>query len=159
VDYLAQKIPDNKRFNEPLFNSQPQCGEFKQKDLNQVTNIFSKTFSLKNKSLQNWFGQFITEYRSLFYEFNDIDNTNQSIDTDLIPNPFSKYCYYKKKHKAKLFINGTKYKASLALAEMICNDKRLKLSAIKQLNEKDKTVIDKLFKNNSLIGIQLSIVK
>jgi 50S ribosomal protein L16 3-hydroxylase len=151
VDYLAQKIPENNRFNEPLFNKQPERGEFKQKDLNQITDIFNNNINLNKKSLQNWFGQFITEYRSLFYEFNDADNSNHSIENDLIPNPFSKYCYYKKKNKAKLFINGIKYITSLKLAKMICNEKSIQLSAIKQFNQKDKSVIEKLFKNNSLI--------
>jgi 50S ribosomal protein L16 3-hydroxylase len=155
VDYLAQRIPEQKRFNEPDFSTQPNCGEFKQKDLNQVAEILDKNIILNNKSLQNWFGKYITEYRSLFYEFNDSDSTNKIINCDLIPNPFSKYCYYKKKQKAKLFVNGIKYKTSLKLAKLICNDKRLQLSAFLSLTLKDKSVVEDLYNNHSLIKASL----
>ncbi|MFK8011929.1 MAG: cupin domain-containing protein [Marinicellaceae bacterium] len=152
VDYLAQKKSDDDRFEEPQFNQPPQIGEIKQNDLDKISQILTDNLNNQNQSLNHWFGQYITEYRSLFFEFNqyqdpeDIDKTK-----DLKLSPFSKSCYFAQNQKADLYVNGQHYETSLVLAEFICNEKKVSPIIYDSLSKTDWEILLALFENGSLI--------
>jgi 50S ribosomal protein L16 3-hydroxylase len=152
VDYLAQNISDNYRFEEPSFTQQPKLGEFTNQDIIGISQILSNNLDLNNKSLINWFGKYITEYRSLFFEFNQYQEIKElKFETDLKLCPFSKCCYFNKKNNSILFINGLRFKSSHQLAELICNDKFISLQQLQMLKHKDRSIIKELIENGSLI--------
>lgn len=156
IDHLAQNISANHRFQEPEFTKQPETGEITKDDINNISKILTSHLSSNNtktNKLSDWFGQYITEYRSLFYEFNTYqDNNEQLFSYDLTLSPFSKACYFKKSQCIDLFVNGQKFESSLILAEAICDAKTITVSTLKTANNSDKTIIEKLFENGSLIN-------
>lgn len=154
VDHIAQNLSDNNRFNEPEFDEQPSIGEVTQSDLTNITKILTQNLNSENTSLSNWFGQYMSEYRSLFYEFNQHrDIKDLSNDFDLALSPFSKSCYFKNKQSSQMFVNGQAFTTSLHLAEMICNDKKIPHEMREKLTASDKSIIEDLFENGSLIEL------
>ena len=152
IDNKAENISANNRFQEPHFDLQPKQGEVTVSDLDNVTEILTRHMNIKNGLLNDWFGKYITEYRSLFYEFNQQQDYQQLSDkNDLILSSFSKSCYFKDKSEAKLFVNGEKYHSSLKLAEMICNHKCIANNEISTLSTNDRNIIKVLYENGSLI--------
>lgn len=152
VDKIAQNLSANHRFDEPQFKTQPNTGEISNKDIESIFQILKNTININKSDITHWFGQYISEYRSLFYEFNqyqeitDLDNSK-----DLILSPFSKACYIKTADHAKLFINGQSYKSSLQLAQMICDEQVIFPQSIKKLSKSDVTIVQQTFENGALI--------
>jgi len=152
VDYLAQKKSDNDRFEEPQFECQPKVGEIMQKDLNNIGHILKENLTQKNQSLTQWFGQYITEYRSLFFEFNQYQDPDHfDNNNDLKISPFSKACYFANNQNADLFVNGQHFESSLTLAEFICNNKVIPHDVYNSMTKSDIEIIIALFENGSLI--------
>ncbi|MBL4772804.1 MAG: hypothetical protein JKX98_04155, partial [Alcanivoracaceae bacterium] len=152
IDNLAQSISADNRFEEPQFTKQPKAGEITTKDINNIAQILSSNMSLDNSSLTHWFGKYITEYRSIFYEFNQYQD-KQKLDYkhDLILSPFSKSCYFKHDNTAQLFVNGLSLQSSLKLAELICDHKHLPIQELKIMSIEEEKIIGELFENGSLI--------
>ncbi len=152
ADYLAQQKSDNSRFEEPQFDKHPQLGEITNKDLENISNILSENLKTKENSLSAWFGKYITEYRSLFFEFNQYQELkNLSLQHELKISPFSKACYFNHKDNVDLFVNGSKYQSSLLLAQSICDDKIVSHEIYDSLTDSDMDVINALFENGSLV--------
>ncbi|MBL4661600.1 MAG: hypothetical protein JKY19_14670 [Alcanivoracaceae bacterium] len=152
VDHLAQNISANNRFEEPQFTNQPKTGEITEKDLNTVSQILIEKLAVQNNSLSDWFGQYVSEYRSIFYEFNQYQDSKQlDYKQALTLSPFSKSCYFKQENKTQLFVNGKGFLSSLKLAELICNNKHLSVQELNELNTNDKQIVMKLFENGSLV--------
>ncbi len=152
VDHIAQNSSDNHRFQEPQFNSQPNIGEITQKDISNIFNILEEKLKPNSNSITEWFGKYITEYRSLFFEFNQYKNFDE-LDTkqDLILSPFSKSSYISNNPTAQLFVNGQAYESTLGFAEQICNKKKLPVSMLTQLDKDDLSILKELFENGSLL--------
>ncbi len=151
VDNIAENISENNRLTEPQFKTQPKTGEFTQKDINKLSKILNRHLDTNN--LCHWFGQFITDYRSIFHQFNKNQNSHELDESvNLIPNPFGKSCYFKEENKAFLFINGEKFDTSQALAELICDEKFIHYKQRNKLTISDRSIIDKLFENGALIN-------
>ena len=110
-----------------------------------------------SNSLTEWFGKYITEYRSLFFEFNQYqDLNNLDFKQDLILSPFSKSSYSKSNYisnnqTAQLFVNGQAYQTTLDFAEQICNEKKIPASMLTQLSKDDLSILKELFENGSLL--------
>lgn len=152
VDFLSQEKSENCRFVEPKFENQPQVGEITEKDLTNISQILTENLKLNNNSINHWFGKYITEYRSLFFEFNqyqDIEDFDAKKDLKL--SEFSKACYFKNNTDADLFVNGQHYKSSLTLAQSICNDKILTSRNYDSLSPSDRKILNDLFENGSII--------
>ncbi|VAW38794.1 FIG002776: hypothetical protein [hydrothermal vent metagenome] len=152
IDNLAQNLSANNRFVEPQFTNQPKTGEITPQDLQNVAQILTDNITTEDNSLSDWFGSYITEYRSLFYQFNQHQQLAQlDKNRDLIPSPFSKTCYLKQGNNAQLFVNGQSFTSSLSLAELICNTEQVPAKVLENLNKTDDQIIEKLFENGSLI--------
>jgi len=152
TDYIAQNLSDNDRFKEPVFEKQPEIGEVTESDLNNISKILIQGLAIENISLPNWYGKYITEYRSLFYEFNNDQDINElNNEKELILSPFSKSCYFNENNSTQLYVNGQEYLTSLSLAKMICNEKTLPSEGFAKSSEVDKKIIHELFENGSLI--------
>lgn len=157
VDKVAQSLSENKRFEEPEFTKQPKTGEITHSDLNNIKDILTHQLDINDSPLIDWFGKYISEYRSIFYEYNKqpdktFEETNKNNEKyTLVTSPYSKSCYFLKKDQATLFVNGEKFRTSLKLAELICNDGLLFSSHILNLDQKDKHIIDQLFATGALI--------
>lgn len=153
VDHIAQRLSDNKRFREINCSELPQTGEITQTDLNEISQIISQSLFKPNASAFNqWFGQFISEYRSLFYEFNHYQQANE-IDNDLpfYNSAFSKNCYFAQSNQADLFVDGKHFVSSLNLAQSICDAKKLTPQQWSTLNKADQQTVIALFENGSLV--------
>ena len=154
VDHIAQNTSDNHRFEEPQFESQPKVGEITQEDMSNIFGILQKNLNLHSDPdlISEWFGKFITEYRSLFFEFNqhqDIESLNFKHDLRL--NPFAKSCYIGNKQATMLFVNGQTYRTTLGFAEQICNNKKIPETILSKLNKNDLSVLKNLFENGALL--------
>ncbi len=156
VDHIAQKAPEDKRFREADFSELPQTGEITQTDLAQISHIISQSLvKPQSNAFNQWFGQFISEYRSLFYEFNQYQQADE-IDDNLpfFNSPFSKNCYFKRDKVADLFVDGKHFNTSQYLAQRICDDKKLTQQQRSQLDNSDQQTVIALFENGSLIQNQ-----
>lgn len=150
VDNIAQNISAEQRFQEPQFSTQPQMGEITAKDLENISTILSN--NLNSNDIIQWFGKFITEYRSIFYEYNQFQDINElSNTTNLQLSPFSKTCYFKNNNLTNLFINGEQFNSSIKLAILICDKKYVSAKELSELIPKDKIIIKKLFENGSIV--------
>jgi len=65
VDCIAQKQSSNDRFEEPLFSIEPKKGEITAQDINRISSILKNKLESNNANISQWFGKYITEYRSL----------------------------------------------------------------------------------------------
>ena len=152
VDSLAQTLSDNNRFVEPQFQSQPLKGEITQDDLSAVKNILLDNLSFENMNLISWFGKYLTEYRSLFYEFNEYKESEEfNLELNLRTSPFSKTCYFAQGDNAILFVNGMEFDCSLTLAQLICNEQTISSEMLSKLTKTDLEVAEKLFCEGALI--------
>jgi 50S ribosomal protein L16 3-hydroxylase len=157
VDQLAQNLSDNDRFEEPLFVKQPNTGEITDSDINNIKSILINQLDINKTPMIDWFGKYISEYRSIFYEFNQVQDKKlfeiyqKDEQFSLIPSPYSKSCYFSQNQGAVLFINGEKYDATIKLAELICNDGLISSSEILKSNDKDQQIIEALFASGALI--------
>ncbi len=154
VDHIAQNISDNHRFEEPQFNHQPNIGEITQEDISNIFNILQTKLKPNSNTISEWFGKYITEYRSLFFEFNQYQELKDlDYKQDLSLSPFSKSSYIKQQQSVLLFVNGQTYQSSTGLAEMVCNDKIISKESLVKLNSSDKNIIESLFENGSLMSV------
>ena len=152
VDYIAQNKSADFRFEEPQFKKQPEIGEITEKDINNISQILNDNLTTKKQSINDWFGKYITEYRSLFFEFNQYQDTDEfDMEKDLSLSPFSKSCYFNHNNTVDLFVNGNKYESSLLLAQAVCDDKIISNKQFNLLIESDLIIIKSLFENGSLI--------
>ncbi|MCF6288951.1 MAG: hypothetical protein L3J53_06935 [Proteobacteria bacterium] len=151
VDNIAENISANTRFVEPEFSQQPNVGEITPDDLANIHKILTDSFDTNN--LTAWFGKYITEYRSIFYEFNQQQNCDElSHNIDLTLSPFAKACYLRENINAKLFVNGECFNASIKLAQLVCDTQYLTDQEICKLDNNDRTIIKQLFANGSLLS-------
>jgi len=153
VDNLSQNISENNRFEEPEFNFHPSVGELTENDLTQISTVLVNNLKIEKNILLTWFGKYITEYRSLFHEFNDSQEVSDLINIEkLEPSSFTKSCYYKREKEAVLFVNGQQFFCSLNLAKLICDNKLITAASINILPADDKQVIETLYEDGSLIS-------
>ncbi len=154
VDDLAQKQSDNNRLTEPQFTQQPQTGEITNADISQIQHILKQKLQFKPAELRKFFGQYITEYRNLFYEFNQTQDRKDLKSTQtLILSPFAKTCFFNNKDgTAELFVNGQNFITSLNFAQIICNDKRIEQNNRQLLNQQDKDILHQLYQDGSIIN-------
>lgn len=152
IDYIAQNKSADYRFEEPQFLKQPEIGEITEKDISNISQILTENLTPQSLSITDWFGKYITEYRSLFFEFNQYqESSDLNLQQDLILSAFSKSCYFNKNNNADLFVNGQQFDSSLSLAQSICNEKIISHNVYKSLTDSDMDIIKALFENGSLI--------
>ncbi len=150
-DNIAQNSSANNRFEEPSFSKQPKQGKITQQDIDAIKSILINNLDKNTDFISNWFGQFITEYRSLFYEFNNYPEENSYTQHNhLVVNPFSKCSYIENNGCSTLFVNGSAFKCTLELSQKICNDKEI--SYLNLLNNNDNEIVKSLYYNGSLIS-------
>jgi 50S ribosomal protein L16 3-hydroxylase len=152
VDNIAQTLSANNRFEEPQFSIQPHKGEITKKDIEEIFQILTNNIHIDKSYISQWFGEYISEYRSMFYEFNqyqEVAELNKS--KDLLLSPFSKSCYFKASKNVNLFINGQSFVSSLELAQMICDEQIVSSQTLNTLSKSDIKVIEQAFENGSLI--------
>lgn len=149
-DFISQVIDEKYRFQEPSQDKNIETGEFNHKDLLEVETIIKSQF-VDKLQLDIWFGKYITEYRSLFFEFNEYTEDQLSPHKEIHLNSFSKVCYQKDQKNADLFINGEHYKSSLDLARLLCNDSAISVKQFQYLANKDHIILQTLFENGSIL--------
>jgi len=154
VDNIAQKQSENYRLEEPSFIDQPNTGEITNADLNNISKILTDKLHISNYSIMDWFGTYITEYRSLFYEFNQEQNIiDLENDINLIPSPFSKTCYFNNHDEtANLFVNGQKFISSIKFAQILCDKKIISHQDQVNLVTSDKLILQNLYQQSALIN-------
>lgn len=151
VDHIAQKLSANLRFEEPLFSKSPKKGEITVQDIENFKNILKKQLCHSYK-IEDWLGQYLSEYRSLFYEFNQQQEIDLLKDRPaLYLSPFSKCCYIVKEENCKLFVNGTQFNTTLRLAECICNTKSLSRDFLLQCEVSEYQVVQELFAQGAFL--------
>lgn len=157
---IAKSLPESKRFIEP--ETSAEKGEFDAKDLGSVQNLIDQNLKMPANDFRLWFGKFITEYRSLFYEFSEPKETKISPKATLHLNSFSKICYSNssvKNHSESLsnsvsnvdlFANGEHYLCSKKLAKNLCNHLKIEADEYQSLTQNDKNILQKLFENDTI---------
>ncbi|MFC5743400.1 cupin domain-containing protein [Dyella tabacisoli] len=132
ADYLAERLPEELRYTDPDLAPAKAIGEIDRHALARLKQALPFAAALSEATLNDWFGRFITRYRS----------TQMPAPTDkpltaaalvkqldagahLLRHPWSRLAWSRDKSGCTLYVSGHAYPASAALAEQLCAERSL----------------------------------
>jgi len=132
ADYLAERLPDELRYTDPDLTPAKAVGEIDRAALARLKQALPFAAALDDATLTDWFGRFITRYRSAQQpvppekELTEAALRKQlDAGTSLLRHPWARMAWARAKRGATLFVNGHAYPTSVDVAERLCAEREL----------------------------------
>jgi 50S ribosomal protein L16 3-hydroxylase len=130
ADYLAERLPDELRYTDPDLTPAKAVGEIDRAALARLKQALPFAAALDDATLTDWFGRFITRYRSAQQpvppekELTEAALRKQlDAGTSLLRHPWARMAWARAKRGATLFVNGHAYPTSVDVAERLCAER------------------------------------
>ena len=137
ADYLAERLPDERRYADPDLAPAKATGEIDGAALARLRTALPFAAALDEDALRDWFGRFITRYRVAQHPaapsrtMSEISLRKQLADgARLLRHPWSRLAWSRGKAGTALYANGHAWPAPLALARQLCAQREITLGAI-----------------------------
>lgn len=132
ADYLAERLPDELRYTDPDLTPAKAVGEIDRAALGRLKQALPFAAALDDATLTDWFGRFITRYRSAQQpvppekELTEAALRKQlDAGAALLRHPWARMAWARAKRGATLFVNGHPYPTSVDVAERLCAEREL----------------------------------
>ena len=132
ADYLAERLPDELRYTDPDLAPAKAIGEIDRAALARLQQALPFAAALDDATLGDWFGRFITRYRSAQAPVPPEKELTEAAlrkqldgGAALLRHPWARMAWTRAKRSAQLFVNGHAYPASAELAERLCGEREL----------------------------------
>ncbi|WP_199100056.1 cupin domain-containing protein [Dyella sp. ASV21] len=132
ADYLAERMSDEQRYNDPDLAPAKAVGEIDRAALARLKQTLPFAAGLDDATLIDWFGRFISRYRNAQApvppekELTEAALVKQlAAGARLLRHPWARVAWAKVRGGATLFVNGHAFPATAALAELICREREL----------------------------------
>ncbi|WP_109126804.1 cupin domain-containing protein [Dyella sp. C11] len=130
ADYLAERLPDELRYTDPDLAPAKAAGEIDKAALTRLREAMPFAAALDDVTLTDWFGRFITRYRSAQMPVPPEKEVTSSAlgkqlegGASLLRHPWARMAWARGKRGATLFVNGHAYPAAARLAEQLCGER------------------------------------
>jgi 50S ribosomal protein L16 3-hydroxylase len=127
ADYLAERLPDELRYTDPDLAPVKSAGEIDKAALARLRQALPFAAALDDGTLTDWFGRFITRYRSAQVPVPPEKELTQAAlrkqlegGAHLLRHPWARMAWARGKKGASLFVNGQAYPTTVELAEQLC---------------------------------------
>jgi 50S ribosomal protein L16 3-hydroxylase len=132
ADYIAEQLPDDLRYADPDLKPARATGEIDRAALDRVQQALPFAAALREDSLRDWFGRFITRYRNAqtpapLQKPLDADKfaTKLAAGARLLRHPWSRLAWSRGKTGGTLYVCGQAYAATPARAQQLCEEREL----------------------------------
>ena len=127
ADYLAERLPDELRYTDPDLAPAKAAGEIDRAALARLKHALPFAAALDEATLTDWFGRFITRYRSAQQPVPPEKELTEAAlgkqldgGAALLRHPWARMAWARAKRGATLFVNGQPYPTTVELAERLC---------------------------------------
>ncbi len=136
ADHIAERLPEELRYADPDLTPAKAIGEIDRAAIERLKGALPFAAALDDAMLRDWFGRFITRYRNaqvpaaLDKPMSEaaFDKQLDNLPT-LLRHPWSRMAWTRAKSGCTLFVSGHAYPATLALAQQLCEQREIVLTA------------------------------
>ncbi|MFK2875150.1 cupin domain-containing protein [Dyella lipolytica] len=132
ADYLAERLPEELRYADPDLAPAKRAGEIDKASLKRIRTALPFAAPLDDATLLDWFGRFITRYRSAQAPLPPAKPLSEAAllkqltgGTSLLRHPWSRMAWTQNGSRCTLYANGHAYPASVRLATQLCTQRTL----------------------------------
>ncbi|MGF6493167.1 50S ribosomal protein L16 3-hydroxylase [Luteibacter sp. 621] len=132
ADFLAERMPEELRYTDPDLTPAKRAGEIDSAALNRLRQALPFAAALDRDLLADWFGRFITRYRSAqegapppkATTAAALDKAIEAGST-FVRHPFARLAWVRGKKDATLYVSGTAYECPTDLADTLSAQREL----------------------------------
>ncbi|WP_333676851.1 cupin domain-containing protein [Dyella sp.] len=132
ADYLAEHLSEDQRYADPNLSPAKRAGEIDKAALQRVRDAVSFTQTLDDATLLDWFGRFITRYRTAQAPLAPSKPLGEAAlmkqlqgGASLLRHPWSRMAWGQAGKRCTLFANGHAYSASSRWATQLCEQRTI----------------------------------
>jgi 50S ribosomal protein L16 3-hydroxylase len=140
ADYLAEHLPEELRYTDPDLSPAKRVGEIDKAALKRIRAAIPTAATLDDKTLLDWFGRFITRYRTAQTPVVPEKALTEAAmikqldgGASVLRHPWSRMAWAQAGSRCTLYANGHAYEATAAWATHLCTERTIapphKLSA------------------------------
>jgi 50S ribosomal protein L16 3-hydroxylase len=155
ADFLAERMPEELRYTDPDLAPAKRSGEIDTAALNRLRQALPFAAALDRDLLADWFGRFITRFRSAQLAAAPPKQTtiaafDKALEggASLVRHPFARMAWVRGKKDATLYVSGHPYPCSTELAERLSAERELRFE--KAPGAADKTTLLALINDGHL---------
>jgi 50S ribosomal protein L16 3-hydroxylase len=160
ADYLAEHLPEELRYADPDRAPVKRIGEIDKAALKRIRTALPMTTALDDATLSDWFGHFITRYRSAQSPLPPAKPLSEAAlakqlagGASLLRHPWSRMAWVQAGSHCTLYANGHAYPATVRLAELLCTQRTL--SPAPQTNAIEQALLLALVNDGHLVPRKL----
>ncbi|GFZ99399.1 cupin domain-containing protein [Dyella caseinilytica] len=132
ADYLAEHLTEDQRYADPDLAPVKRPGEIDKAALQRAREAVPLAAGLDDNTLADWFGRFITRYRSAQTPLAPSKPMTEAAlvkqldaGASLLRHPWSRMAWAQHRSQCTLFANGHAYPATVSLATQLCGQRIL----------------------------------
>jgi len=134
ADYIAEQLPEELRYADPDLKPARLSGEIDHGVLDRLKQALPFAGALRDELLHDWFGRFITRYRSAQVPA-PLDKplaaealaAKLAAGARLLRHPWSRLAWSRGKTGCMLYVSGQAHATTPALAQQLCEQRELRL--------------------------------
>lgn len=132
ADYIAEQLPEELRYADPDLKPAKATGEIDRTVLDRLKQALPFAAALRDDRLHDWFGRFITRYRSAQTPAPlgrplsaGVLAAKLADGGQLLRHPWSRLAWSRTRTGCVLYASGQAYPATPALAQQLCEEREL----------------------------------
>ena len=136
AEFIAEPLTEDQRYSDPDLAPARNTHEIDASALARVAAAMPHFPNVDKSTLANWFGRFITRYRSAHIAFASertlsVDEVQRRLlKSGLLRNPFSRFAWRRNGHGAELFVAGEAWPCSLPFARLLTDSRELETAQL-----------------------------
>ncbi|GAB3038022.1 hypothetical protein GCM10027285_22280 [Oleiagrimonas citrea] len=131
VEHVAEQLPENERYRDPDLRPAPTPGEIDEAALNRLSERLGPAAELLSRdALAEWFGCFITRYRSAQFAAPPARRRSRkqllnalAASATFVRHPWTRFAWVRRRGGATLFAAGKAYRCTLSMARWLCSER------------------------------------
>jgi len=156
ADFIAEHLPEELRYADPDLRPATATGEIDRAAIERLKDALPFAAALREDLLRDWFGRFITRYRSAQAPVPPAKPLTAAalakrLDTgaQLLRHPWSRLAWSRGKAGCTLYASGQPYPATPALAQQLCEQRTLELG--RKLDAAERSLLLALVNDGHLL--------
>ncbi|KGI78184.1 cupin domain-containing protein [Oleiagrimonas soli] len=131
VDHVAEQLPEQQRYRDPDLRPAPTPGEIDEAALNRLCARLGPAADLLSRdALAEWFGCFITRYRSAQFAAPPARKRSHkqllnalAAGATFVRHPWTRFAWVRRRGGATLFAAGNAYHCTMSMARWLCSER------------------------------------
>jgi 50S ribosomal protein L16 3-hydroxylase len=130
-EHIAEGLPETRRYTDPDLRPAPTPGEIDEAALNRLGNKLGPLGDMLSRDgLAEWFGRFITRYRSAQFAAPPARRMTRkqllnalAAGATFVRHPWTRFAWVRRRGGATLFAAGEAYRCTMSMARWLCSDR------------------------------------